>query len=244
MDEPRSFLIVTADARHAQDLEKLLTTLANGQCTEVTSAEKALDEATHSACSAVFLNADDPKVPTEQLCQRLRKRLPVTRCAIILFGVKRQSSELVRLLDSGADDYWALPFRAPVCLAYLRAIFRRITRLKPAAKPLKSGNLSLDPTTRQVLLGPTAIALRSKEFDLLYYLLQHRGKALSRDALLRTVWGYEYFGTTRTVDFHVSQLRRKLGRLGQWIETVAGTGYRWNVLGSYKDLTGLSPKSG
>ena len=220
----RRFLIVTDDLERAEELESLLAP-TGAATTRLGAVKDVLAEVGQRAHAAVLLDADSGNVPAFELCGRLRKILPPNSCALILFGACRAAG-LVRGLDEGADDFWARPFNEPVCLAYLRAILRRITQLGTGAEVLKLGELLIDPVRRVVTIREDAVALRAKEFDLLYLLVNERGKALSREFLMESAWGREYFGTTRTIDFHVGQLRRKLGRWGRCIETVAGTGYR------------------
>lgn len=228
----RNILIVSLNKSRTQSLESLLINM-NNTSTHAVSPHEVRDKLKNGIFSVIFLDADDTAIKTAELCSEIRKFHPVNSCAIILFGKRCNGQELAQKLDAGADDYWNLPLNELVCLAYLRAILRRLTQIKPYGQPFTTGALNIDPQKRQVVLENKAIPLRAKEFDLLYYLLKHPGEALNRDTLLKDIWGYEYFGTTRTIDFHVAQLRMKLGALGDKIETVPGIGYRF----SYKHLT-------
>jgi len=115
------------------------------------------------------------------------------------------------------------------CLRPLVGSRRKLKKLV-VASPRRLGRLTVDPTSREVLLDDTAIALRAREFDLLLTLADHANQVLSRDQLLDLVWGYEYHGQTRTVDVHVAHLRDRLEGSGVEIETVWGRGYKLSVL--------------
>lgn len=176
--------------------------------------------------SAIFIQAENAEGMAESFCRKLRRRFPPAECAVILFGPKRGGLGVAAALDAGADDYWPCPLNLSTGPAYLRAILRRLSRIS-LDDNLSVKGLRIASEERQAYLGGEPLSLRAKEFDLLCFFIKRRGEALSRETLLQTVWGYDYFGTTRTIDFHVSQLRRKLGALGHRIETVAGVGYRF-----------------
>lgn len=216
------FLVATHDPRRLEALQSVLGR-AGGRG-EAAPALPLSDDVRLGDCAALFMDADEPQAL--RLCRKLRARLHASSSAIIFFGRPPGGSALVEGLDAGADDFWPYPFKEDVCLAYLRAILRRLSQLRPRDESVRLGNLSLDPSSRTAALAGKTLVLRSKEFDLLYYLLQHRGSVVRRDDLLQAVWGYQESIPTRTVDFHVSQLRRKLGRVGKKLETVTGVGYR------------------
>ena len=147
-----------------------------------------------------------------------------------------RDEELDKLLglELGADDYLTKPFSMRELLARVKAMLRRVDLARPAdaglPRPLKEGHLEVDLVSHRASLAGAAVHLKPKEFDLLAFLMQHRGRAFSRDQLLEQVWGYEYAGDTRTVDVHIRWLREKVEAdpsRPELIETVRGVGYRF-----------------
>lgn len=223
----RRLLILSGQARRADSLRALLSLTPRAEVLCAPS-EPAFRDAFHQGACAVFLDADEGAFSSLALCREIRAQRPWGSCAVVLFGSGPRNAEAVKSLDAGADDFWSYPFNESVCRAYLRALLRRLSSQDGAQEVVEARGLSLDPSARKALLKGREIALRAKEFDLLLYMMKSPGKALSREDLLREVWGYEENIPTRTVDFHISQLRKKLRSSGTRIETVAGTGYRFS----------------
>jgi DNA-binding response OmpR family regulator len=144
-----------------------------------------------------------------------------------MLTARAEESERIVGLEIGADDYMAKPFSPNELVARVRALLRRAQRRDaPAVQPLSLGPIVVDSDRHTVLLDGREVALTAKEFLLLAYLLQHRGRVLSRDILLEQVWGYRYTGGTRTVDVHVRRLREKLPPLAEALVTVKQFGYK------------------
>jgi DNA-binding response OmpR family regulator len=143
-----------------------------------------------------------------------------------MLTARGDESDRVSGLELGADDYVTKPFSPKELTARVAALLRRSGRTTPAPGILRYGPLVIDADRHRVLLDGADVRLTAKEFLLLQYLVQHRGRVLSRDLLLTDVWGYQYTGGTRTVDVHVRRLREKLPVLAQAIETVKQFGYR------------------
>jgi two-component system alkaline phosphatase synthesis response regulator PhoP len=168
-----------------------------------------------------------PHVDGLEVCRVVRGNEATAAIPIIMLTARAEESERIVGLELGADDYLAKPFSPTELVARVRALLRRAHRgAAPAAKTLAYGPISLDTERHLVSSAGRDVTLTAKEFLLLEYLLQHRGRVLSRDVLLTDVWGYRYTGGTRTVDVHVRRLREKLPVLADGLVTVKQFGYK------------------
>ncbi len=169
-----------------------------------------------------------PQLSGIEVCRRLRHESDVP---IIMLTAKDDVSDKVMGLDMGADDYMTKPFAIEELLARIRVGLKK-HRVGAASNPLvlTAGKLTLDPTRYAVSFGDAPIALTKKEFDLLRYLMQHKGQAVTRDALLSDVWGYDYAGDTNVVDVYIRYLRHKIDEpFGvKTIHTIRAVGYMFN----------------
>jgi DNA-binding response OmpR family regulator len=145
---------------------------------------------------------------------------------VIMLTARDSVADKVTGLDLGADDYLAKPFSPNELVARIRALIRRSKRGEPESATIRFGSLVMDLERHTVVDAGQDVKLTAKEFLLLQYLLQHRGRVLSRDVLLGDVWGYRYTGGTRTVDVHVRRLREKLPVLVDALVTVKQFGYK------------------
>lgn len=183
----------------------------------------ALDAARAQDFDAIVLDVMLPEISGFEVCRILRRE---TSVPILLLTAKGEEADRVVGLDLGADDYIVKPFSMREFLARVRAALRRQAQLRPTSKIV--GDLALDVARHEVRCGETALILAPKEYELIATLLGNAGIAMTRDQLLQRVWGYDYGGDERTVDVHVSWLRRKLREAGSRvrIDTVRGVGYR------------------
>jgi DNA-binding response OmpR family regulator len=196
-----------------------------------TSGRDALQMVAAKPPDLLVLDLMLPHVDGLEVCQRIRSQDATAAIPIIMLTARAEESERIVGLELGADDYLAKPFSPSELVARVRALLRRAQRGPgPAAaagsKPLAYGPIALDTDRHVVSSGGQDVTLTAKEFLLLEYLLQHRGRVLSRDVLLTDVWGYRYTGGTRTVDVHVRRLREKLPVLTEGLVTVKQFGYK------------------
>ncbi len=169
----------------------------------------------------VILDIGLPDIDGFEVCRRIRKRSQVP---ILMLTARDEEPDRVAGLELGADDYISKPFSPRELVARMKAVMRRVEP-QPADDTVALGDVVLDRASREVTVAGELVDLRSKEFDLLAYLMENRGLVVSRDQLLDRVWGLEFAAGTRTVDVHVAQLRAKLGRPGL-IRTIRGSGYK------------------
>ena len=170
-----------------------------------------------------------PRLDGLEVCRRVRRESIVP---ILMLTARSEEIDRVLGLEVGADDYLTKPFSIRELLARVRAMLRRVELLsggqaEPAPPVLAAGPLRVDLAQHVASVDGRPLELTPKEFDLLALLVRNPGRAFGRDYLLEKVWGYEYGGFDRTVDTHVLRLRKKLGPIGERIETVWGIGYRF-----------------
>lgn len=169
----------------------------------------------------IILDIGLPDIDGFEVCRRVRKRSQVP---ILMLTARDEEPDRVAGLELGADDYISKPFSPRELVARMKAVMRRVEP-QPTEDKVMLGDVVLDRAAREVTVAGEPVDLRSKEFDLLAYLMDNRGLVVSRDQLLDRVWGLEFAAGTRTVDVHVAQVRAKLGR-PDMIRTVRGSGYK------------------
>jgi len=187
--------------------------------------EAALKKIPEKMPDLVLLDLMLPKTDGLTVCKTLKANPKTAHIPVVMLTAKGEESDKIVGLELGADDYVTKPFSVKELLARVRAVLRRFSKAQEGETVQKFKDLTLDRTKHEVTLKGKKMGLTAKEFELLDYFLTHAGRVLSRDVLLNNVWGYDYFGTTRTVDVHVRRLREKLGAYEKHIQTVKGYGY-------------------
>lgn len=183
----------------------------------------ALDEKTTP--SLIVLDLMLPGMSGMELCRRLRREQLTENTPVIMLTAKAAETDKIAGLDTGADDYIVKPFSVKEVIARVRAVLRRAE--KEAAPKYDDELLSVDFDDMRVTCSGSDVKLTRKEFALLSHLIKNTGRVATRQQLLDNVWGYSYFGDTRTLDVHIRRLRQKMGDCGNCIETVVGVGYRF-----------------
>ena len=194
--------------------------------TGVTSGRDVMPHIKRDAPDLVVLDIMLPGLDGLQVCRAIRSDSSSAAIPVIMLTAKGEESDRIVGLELGADDYITKPFSPNEVVARVRALLRRSQRTAAPEHRLVYGPLSVDIDRHVVKTGAEEVKLTAKEFLLLQYLMEHRGRVLSRDLLLSDVWGYSYTGGTRTVDVHVRRLREKLPEIAEAILTVKSLGYR------------------
>lgn len=176
---------------------------------------------------AVLLDIMLPDTDGLEIMRRLRADSETATVPIMMLTAKDTELDKVVALDGGADDYLTKPFSLMELTSRCRALLRRAGMTKKVSDTLSSQGIMLSPSRREVAVDGNEIKLTLREFDLLEYLMRKPGIVFSREALLQSVWGWDFDGGSRTVDVHVQTLRQKLGDHASCIETVRGVGYRF-----------------
>jgi DNA-binding response OmpR family regulator len=186
----------------------------------------ALESGRSGRYSLVVLDVMLPGLSGLEVCRALRGDTSTETIPIIMVTARADETDRILGLDIGADDYLSKPFSPNELVARVRALMRRAKRADASTSTLTLGPIVMDLASHTVADSGREVKLTAKEFLLLQYLLEHRGRVLSRDLLLGDVWGYRYTGGTRTVDVHVRRLREKLPALVDALVTVKQFGYK------------------
>jgi DNA-binding response OmpR family regulator len=186
--------------------------------------QQALNQAVALQPALIVLDIMLPELDGFDVCREIRLSSDVP---IIMLTARDDDIDKIVGLELGADDYLTKPFNPRELVARVKAILRRSDRAARREGPLHIGDVSIDEASREVTVDGERVTLRTKEFDLLLALMENRNVVLSREQLLNLVWGYDFYGQTRTVDVHVAHLRKQLAGSQQVkIETVTGVGYK------------------
>jgi two-component system, OmpR family, alkaline phosphatase synthesis response regulator PhoP len=222
-----SHILIVEDDRDIAELLQRYLTRAGHVTDALGDGSEALVFVRARVPDLVILDLMLPGVDGLEVCRTLRREPGTRALPIIMLTARTEESDRIVGLELGADDYVTKPFSPSELVARVGALLRRAKRwAESGSTALSYGPIELDRERHLVTDRKHPVRLTAKEFLLLEYLMQHRGRVLSRDLLLTDVWGYRYTGGTRTVDVHVRRLREKLPVLGDGIETVKQFGYR------------------
>ena len=174
----------------------------------------------------LILDVMMPKMNGWEVCREVREN---SKVPIIMLTAKSDESDELMGFYLGVDEYISKPFSPKILVARVEAILRRTNQIGDSSQIKKAGLIVLDKTAHEVTIDGKSVELSFKEFELLEYFMDNQGIALSRERILNSVWNYDYFGDARTIDTHVKKLRSKLGKQGEYIKTVWGMGYKFEV---------------
>jgi two-component system alkaline phosphatase synthesis response regulator PhoP len=223
---PGGTILLVDDEAHIVELAQMYLERDGFAVRSASDGARALEMIAQLSPDLVVLDLMLPQVDGWEVCRRVRAESDLP---IIMLTARDETVDKIVGLELGADAYLTKPFNPRELVAWIKAVLRRSTaqeRQERSGETIAAGALQVDAASREVTVRGRLVTLRAKEFDLLLHLLQHKGIVLSREQLIEQVWGFDFFGQTRTVDVHVAHLRGKLDGSGVEIETVWGIGYK------------------
>lgn len=218
-------ILVVDDEANIVDLVTLYLEREGYRVDSAFDGATALEMIRDDEPSLVVLDIMLPKMDGFEVCRQVRATSEVP---IIMLTARDEDIDKIVGLELGADDYLTKPFNPRELVARVKAILRRLERSERSDdQPLHIGDVSIDPARREVHIGDEEVTLRTKEFDLLMTFAEHPGIVLTREQLLNLVWGFDFYGQTRTVDVHIAHIRKRLANSKHvQIDTVTGVGYK------------------
>ena len=220
---PSDTILAVDDEVHILELISFNLKAAGYHVVTALTGEEALKRCEVERPSLVLLDIMLPGIDGLEVCRRLKGDRMTSNIPIIMLTARGDEVDKILGLELGADDYITKPFSVRELAARVKSLLRRVApQQESEPQTLRSGDI----TNYEAFKGGEKLSLTLKEFELLKVLVLSRGKVLTRDFLLDRIWGYEYYGETRTVDVHIRHLRQKLGE-EPYIETVRGVGYRF-----------------
>lgn len=219
-------ILVADDESRMRKLVKDFLIKSNFEVLEAEDGSQALDlfYATKDI-ALIILDVMMPKMDGFEVCREIRQ---TSQVPIIMLTAKGDERDELQGFQLGVDEYITKPFSPKILVARVEAVLRR-TNQAEETELLEYGGIVVDKTAHSVTIDGKPIDLSFKEFELLTYFMENKGIALSREKILNHVWNYDYFGDARTIDTHVKKLRSKMGEKGDYIKTIWGMGYKFEV---------------
>jgi DNA-binding response OmpR family regulator len=218
----RGTILVVDDEPNIADLVELYLRRDGYRVVKAASGEEVAGAVTSHRPRLVVLDVGLPDIDGLEVCRRLRQTSSIP---VIFLTARDTEIDRVLGLELGADDYVTKPFSPPELVARVKAVLRRTDGATSSAELVQVGTVTIDVGRREVRVGDEPVAFTGKEFDLLKFLAERPGLAMSRQQILDGVWGHDWYGDARTVDVHIAQVRKKLADSVR-IDTVRGVGYR------------------
>lgn len=219
-------ILVVDDESRMRKLVKDFLTRKNFQVLEAGNGEEAMDIFYREKdINLIILDVMMPKMDGWEVCREIRK---TSKVPIIMLTARSDERDELLGFELGVDEYISKPFSPKILVARVEAILRRTGQSNPE-DVISSGGIVIDKAAHIASVDGVPMELSFKEFELLTYFLENEGIALSREKILNSVWNYDYFGDARTIDTHVKKLRSKIGAKGEYIKTIWGMGYKFEV---------------
>ncbi len=220
-------ILVVDDEERMRKLVRDFLTRKNYVVLEAGNGEDALDLFySEKDLSLIILDVMMPKLNGYEVLKEIRE---TSKIPVIMLTAKTDESDELQGFQLGVDEYIAKPFSPKILVARVEAILRRALPEEEEEKVLTAGAITMDKAAHIVSIDGKSVELSFKEFELLSFFMEHQGMALSREKILSSVWEYDYFGDARTIDTHVKKLRSKMGAYGEYIKTIWGMGYKFEV---------------
>jgi DNA-binding response OmpR family regulator len=220
-------IMVVDDEARMRKLVKDFLVRKDFEVVEAADGEEALDLFyKNKEIALIILDVMMPKMNGWEVVKEVRE---TSKIPIIMLTAKGDETDELQGFELGVDEYISKPFSPKILVARVEAILRRTNKLGAENASLEMGGIVLDAAAHQVTIDGNQIELSYKEFELLNYFMENSGIALSREKILDSVWNYDYFGDARTIDTHVKKLRSKMGEKGDYIKTIWGMGYKFEV---------------
>lgn len=221
-------ILVVDDEARMRKLVRDFLVRKNFEVIEAADGEDALDIFYENKdISLVLLDVMMPKIDGWEVCRELRKN---SKVPIIMLTARSDEKDELLGFELGVDEYISKPFSPKILTARVDAIIRR-TYMLDSGEIISIGGIEINKSAHTVNVQNETVDLSYKEFELLLFFIDNKGIALSRERILNNVWNYDYFGDARTIDTHVKKLRKKLGDCGDYIKTIWGMGYKFEVPG-------------
>lgn len=219
-------ILVVDDESRMRKLVKDFLSKKNFTVLEAANGEEAVDIFyQEKEIALIILDVMMPKMDGWEVCREIRKN---SKVPIIMLTARGDERDELLGFELGVDEYISKPFSPKILVARVEAILRR-TNQTGQGETLRAGGIVIDKAAHMMTLDGKPVELSFKEFELMTYFMENQGIALSREKILNSVWNYDYFGDARTIDTHVKKLRNKLGDKGEYIKTVWGMGYKFEV---------------
>jgi len=221
-------ILVVEDERDIRDLIQHHLEKAGFEVRVAADGQEAFRKIQEGSPDLILLDLMLPEMDGKDLAKLLKARDQTREIPIVMLTAKSEEVDRIVGFELGADDYISKPFSPRELVLRLQAVLKRIEKKERAAsRPLRIDGLEIDESNFEARLRGKSLDLTKTEFSLLAELAKARGRVKTREALLATVWGFESYGDSRTIDTHLSRLRQKLGKMGERIETVRGVGFRF-----------------
>lgn len=219
-------ILVVDDEARMRKIVKDFLVAKDYDVVEAENGEQALDIMyADNKIDLVILDVMMPKMDGWETLREIRK---FSKVPVIMLTAKSEEADELLGFDLGVDEYITKPFSPKILVARIDALLKRANKID-AVDVIKEGEIEINKTSHTVTVSGKPVELSFKEFELLEYFAENKGIALSREKILNSVWNYDYFGDARTIDTHVKKIRSKLGKCGDYIKTIWGMGYKFEV---------------